>query len=126
MLNLIKNRVSFNHKKYIFSPYNKPIWNLNLRLFCTSKNPSVSSLETDQELKKAHENIYKKTREGVKTLRAMGQVEYTKDGAMFNRKLEYEEFIERMMKTYKGMKNSMSSPYHSLHNSFDNSKTSRI
>ena len=126
MLNLIKNRVSFNNKKYLFSPYNMPSWNLSLRLFCTSTNPSVSSLETDQELKKAHENIYKKTREGVKTLRAMGQVEYTKDGAMFNRKLEYEEFIERMMKTYKGMKNSISSPYHGLHNSFDNSKTSRI
>ena len=109
MLNLLKNKVSFNYQRFKFHNFTE--FSQNLRLFCTSKNPSVSALETDQELKKAQENIYKKTREGVKTLRAMSQIEYTKDGAMYNRKLEYEEFIDRMTKTYKRLANTKSNPY---------------
>ena len=55
------------------------------------------------ENQRAKENVYKKTREGVKALRAMGQVEYTTDGAYFNRKAEYEEFVTRMLSMYEGM-----------------------
>lgn len=71
-----------------------------MELISSSFQAKGASAAGNPNQKQILESIYKKTRDGVKTLRAMSQVEYNKDGTFYNRTQEYELFISRMMELY--------------------------
>lgn len=60
--------------------------------------------EDEQLIQKARQSIEKKTKEGIKALKVMQELEYDKDGFFYNRKQYYDTFIHKMFQIYNAEK----------------------
>ena len=74
------------------------------RAFWQEYTKTATIKEDEQLIQKARQNIEKKTKDGVKTLKVMQELEYDKDGYFYNRKLYYDTFISKMFQIYNSEK----------------------
>ena len=87
------NKVSLLKSKLLLSQFPS-------RCFWQEYVKTATIKEDEQFIQKARQNIEKKTKEGVKALKVMQELEYDKEGYFYNRKQYYDAFISKMFQIY--------------------------